>query len=171
MANLFETERLSVRPIADTDFDEMMAVYGDLDAMRYVGDGTVLSAENCKRWIQVTHENYKTRGYGMACLILRETGETIGFCGLTHPGGQEDPELKYSFHRRFWNQGFATETGLAMAAYGEATLGLTRIISTVDPGHTASRHVLQKCGFTHESTVLEEDGLETALWVRVVDGD
>ena len=129
-----------------------------------MGDGTALSAEDCRRWIEITDNNYRTRGYGMACIELKESGETVGFCGLTHPGNQADPEFKYTLHRRFWGVGIATEAGRGMVAYARNELGLTRIIATVDAGHTVSHNVLRKCGFTHESTGPEEDGSATALW-------
>ena len=65
--------------------------------------------------------------------------------------------------------GFATEVGRAMLSYAEGELGLTRIIATVDGAHTASQNVLRKCGFSPESSDLEEDGQEIALWVKLAD--
>ena len=166
MATLFETERLCVREIEALDFDDMMEVYGDLDAMEFVGDGSALPAEDCKRWIEITKGNYEKRGYGMSCVTLRETGETVGFCGLTHPGNQDDPELKYAYHRRFWRRGFATEAGRGMVAFGEAKHELKRIIATVDPDHGVSHAVLQKCGFAYEFTEEDDEGHTTATWTR-----
>ena len=47
----------------------------------------------------VTAENYDHRGYGMFALVERETGAVVGFCGLVHPGGQTEAEIKYAFLR------------------------------------------------------------------------
>ena len=77
----------------------MLAVYGDAEAMRWVGDGTPLSPEECDRWLVVTAENYAKRGYGMFALVERETGAVVGFCGLVHFGGQAEPEIKYALLR------------------------------------------------------------------------
>jgi RimJ/RimL family protein N-acetyltransferase len=168
MATLFETERLRVREIAGDDYEEMMAAYGDLEAMKYVGDGTALEAEDCARWIEITKKNYERRGYGMSCVVLKETGEVVGFCGMTHPGNQDDPELKYTFHRRFWKRGFATEAARGMLAHGAEKHRLTRIIATVDPAHKASHQVLEKCGLTFESKRRNGDGSETEVWATRV---
>jgi len=65
----------------------MLAVYGDADAMRWVGDGEPITHEACVKWLEVTENNYRVRGYGMFALVNRKTQEVLGFCGLVHPGG------------------------------------------------------------------------------------
>ena len=58
---VFETPRLLGRRLEPQDLEPMLAVYGDLEAMRFVGDGTALSREDCARWLAVTAENYEKR--------------------------------------------------------------------------------------------------------------
>ncbi|MFT6714244.1 MAG: RimJ/RimL family protein N-acetyltransferase/ribosomal protein S18 acetylase RimI-like enzyme [Planctomycetota bacterium] len=168
-ALLFETERLRVRQIDERDFDAMVRIYGDLEAMKYVGDGTALTRESCLAWIEITRNNYATQGYGLSCIVSKQTGHTIGFCGFTHPGQQADPELKYCLEKASWGKGFATEVGLGMVAYGAAELGLNRIIATVDAAHSVSRHVLAKCGLALESSSANDDGSGSEVWARHVE--
>lgn len=93
---LFETARLLVRHIEHTDADAMYSVYGDADAMHWVGDGQPLDHNQCEHWIEVTHRNYAVRGYGMFALVERQSQKPVGFCGLVHPGGQTEVEIKYA---------------------------------------------------------------------------
>ncbi|MDF1838441.1 MAG: GNAT family N-acetyltransferase [Planctomycetota bacterium] len=159
-----ETERLRIRHLQPSDIAHMRVVYGDLEAMRYVGDGSAISEEDCVRWVDVTLKNYTKRGYGMFVVELKESGRVIGFCGLVHPGDQELPELKYAYLREHWGQGYASEAGEALRAHGEHSLGMPGIIATVDPEHIVSHRVLAKCNFTLRKTITEDDGLPIAVW-------
>ncbi len=160
---LFETDRLRVRQLSADDFDMMMAVYGDVDAMLYVDDGSAITAEETSRWIAITQKNYANLGYGMAAVEEKESGQLIGFIGLVHPGGQQLPELKYSYLRQWWGQGVATEAAVAMVEYGREAHNLDEIIATVDPAHTASQNVLRKAGLHYLCTV-EEHGDPTDVY-------
>ena len=40
------------------------------------------------------------------------------------------------------------------------------LIATVDPAHTTSHHVLEKCGFIKGRVVIEDDGLPTQIYYR-----
>lgn len=146
---LFETERLAVRRLRRDDLVPMLAVYGDADAMRWVGDGTVLSREDALRWLDVTERNVATRGYGMCALVLREkSGAVAGFAGLVHPGGQPEAELKYALGRQQWGRGLATEAARGMLAWGARTFGLQSVIATTAPANRASHRVLRKAGMS-----------------------
>lgn len=158
---LFETSRLIARRLDAGDLEELLLVYGDKDAMRWVDDGGILSRSEGIRWLDVTAMNYRNRGYGMAALVARVSGELIGFCGLVHPGGQAEAEIKYALKRAYWGQGFATEAAEAMLAYGNRHHGLNYIIATTAPDNIASHRVLQKAGMTQGRLVEEEDGGST----------
>ena len=81
----------------------------------------------------------------------------LGWCGLKkHPEGFVD--LGYRLQKNYWNQGYATEAGLASLKYGFETLALKEIVGQVIPKHTASIRVLEKVGmtFSHEGIDQEE---------------
>lgn len=158
MNALFETSRLAVRRIETADVDAMFEVYGDRDAMKYVGDGQPIAYDACVEWVAVTHRNYDKYGYGMFAIVLKSTGSVIGFIGIVHPGGQPEPEVKYALRREVWGQGVATEAVTGLISWGQATFGLARIIATIDPENAASRRVLQKAGLHVVETRIDEDG-------------
>ncbi len=161
---LFRTDRLVVRHLDYPDYDDFYAVYSDPAAMRWVDDGTPIQAEDCFRWIEITHKNYAARGYGMSALVLQETGDIVGFCGLVHPGGQEDVEIKYALKRSVWGQGLATEAVRGMLEYARREFGVERVIATVAPENSASTNVLAKAGMFETDRIMEEDGAETAVY-------
>ncbi|MBC7808959.1 MAG: GNAT family N-acetyltransferase [Akkermansiaceae bacterium] len=161
---IFETSRLIGRKLTPDDTDALYSVYGDAEAMRWVDDGQPLPREECARWIDVTHNNYAKRGYGMSALVLRETDMVIGFCGIVHPGGQPQAEIKYALSRPFWGRGFATEAVRAMLVYGAQTFHLTSIIATIAPENIASHRVLTKSGMLFTENRRNEDDTTTSVF-------
>jgi RimJ/RimL family protein N-acetyltransferase len=161
---LFETGRLAVRRLRRSDLPALLAVYGDLDAMRWVGDGSALTALDAHRWLDVTERNVATRGYGMCTLTRRSDGAVIGFCGLVHPGGQPLPEIKYALARAHWGQGLATEAARGLLDWGTRCCGLRHIIATTAPDNSASHRVLRKAGMRDAAPRRDDDGSTTQLF-------
>ena len=160
---VFETPRLIGRRVEAQDLEPMLAVYGDLEAMRFVGDGTALSRDDCERWLAVTAENYAKRGYGMFALVERQTGQVVGFGGLIHFAGRGEPEIKYALLRSAWGRGLATEAARALLEFARAR-GLPEVIATVHPLHGASQRVLAKAAMERGELRDEEDGTQTQMF-------
>jgi len=161
---MFETERLLVRRLTRADLASLHAVYGDAGAMRWVGDGKAITEADCLKWLEVTERNYRNRGYGMSALVARSSGEVVGFCGLVHPGGQDEVEIKYALGRRWWGAGLATEAVQAMLRHGAWAHGMSRIIATVAPANAASQRVLEKVGMIHAGIRKNDDGSATNVF-------
>lgn len=161
---VFRTPRLVARCIEREDAAALQEVYGDADAMRWVGDGRPLDFAQCEQWVEVSLRNYANRGYGMFALVSQETGSVIGFCGLVHPQGQSDPELKYALRRDCWGRGLATEAARAMLAAGASRFGMRRIIATTAPENAASHRVLLKAGMARGALRNNQDGSWTQLF-------
>ena len=161
---IFTTERLNVRRWRDSDFASILAVYGDEDAMRWVGDGEPLSAADATRWLEVTRNNYTKRGYGMFAIESTPTGEVIGFIGIVHPDDQLEAEVKYALARQHWGMGLATEALRGVVEYGAEAHELTALIATTAPANKASHRVLEKCGFVRGELRTNEDGSRTQVF-------
>lgn len=155
---MFQTERLRIRRWREADLPALFEVYGDAEAMRWVGDGRPLTREGCERWLAVTEANYAARGYGMFTAEHLADAGIVGFCGLVHPGDQPEAEIKYALRRPYWGQGLATEAARGLLAFGRDSLGLATIIATVAPENAASRRVLTKAGMTLTEPRMDKDG-------------
>ncbi|MEN3109700.1 GNAT family N-acetyltransferase [Uliginosibacterium paludis] len=157
----FLTHRLLVRRWNDDDIDALHEVYGDEDAMRWVGDGHAISRDDCVRWLAVTRNNYLKRGYGMFAIELRAQPGVIGFCGIVHPDGQIEPEVKYALRRSHWGQGFATEAVRGLIDHAHRRLGIDFLIATIAPANLASHRVLLKAGMRCGDLLQDPDGTQT----------
>ncbi|MBN1765493.1 MAG: GNAT family N-acetyltransferase [Sedimentisphaerales bacterium] len=93
------------------------------------------------------------KGYAFG-IILKDTGEVIGGLGL----GKVDKkhkcaEVGYWLGRKYWRQGIMTEAVRLLLEFGFTDLKLYRIYSHIFEPNTASRRVLEKCGFQKEGVM------------------
>ena len=162
---VFTTARLVARRWTHADIDAVEVVYGDADAMRWVGDGQPITRAECEQWMEVTFANYRTRGYGMFTLEDESSVSVIGFAGIVHPGGQSEPEIKYALLRAHWGRGVATEAAAGLLEYGATHHRLSRIIATTHPANIASHRVLLKAGMERGELRPNADGSQTLLFI------
>ena len=111
---MIETERLILREMTADDFAALTLVWGDAENMRYYPYR--FDEARVRSWIQRNQERYRTLGFGLWALCLKETGEVIGDCGLTMQpiDGEWLPEIGYHLHKDFWRQGYAKEAAGAV---------------------------------------------------------
>lgn len=151
-----ETPRLSFRQFSAADSRPLMDVFGDAAVMRY-GDGVQTPAW-VKDWLLEVQNSYRTWGYGKWAVTNKKT-DLLGYCGLSHADdvcGQSEITLGYRLARRYWGQGYASEAVAATINYGFNTLGLKRLVATIDPHNMASVRVAEKVGMVYEKDVMFE---------------
>lgn len=140
-----ETERLLLRPMLESDFDALHRIFTDAKVMAAFNHPP-FTREQMQRWLQRNLDHQKEYGYGLFSVLLKETGELIGDCGLEQMEDMHAAELGYDFHSDVWNQGYATEAAIAVRDYAFDTLRLPQLISLIRVGNLASRRVAEKVG-------------------------
>ena len=161
---LFTTRRLLVRYLTSADLPVMEEIYGDAQDMRWVGDGQPLDRSACERWLEITRRNYVERGYGLFAVENKVSGEPVGFCGIVHPAGQPEPEIKYAVRRMCRGQGLAREAAAGLLDHAGKRFGLTHIIATVAPDNLASVTILKKLGMQLVRSYTDSLGYPTDLY-------
>ena len=112
--NIIETERLILREYTPEDFDALYEIMSDPETMRHYP--APFDADRTRRWIEWNLENYEQYGFGLWAVVLKETGEFIGDCGITIQDidGEKLPEIGYHIHKKYWRRGFAKEAARAV---------------------------------------------------------
>ena len=145
-----ETRRLTLRPFVESDAEQLFAISQDPEVMRFIGDRTIPSMEDCWRAVAVWLGHWQLRGYGPLAVIERESGRFIGRVSLWYPYGWPAPELGYLFGRDAWGRGYATEAAGATLDWAFEHVEDPRDwISLIDPANAASVRVVTKLGETH----------------------
>nr|WP_315024971.1 GNAT family N-acetyltransferase [uncultured Aminipila sp.] len=105
----FETERLILREYTMDDFDALYEIFSDEVTMEYYPKP--FDRNKVRDWIKWNIENYEIFGFGLWAVVLKETGEMIGDCGITMQtiGGKIKPEIGYHIHKKYWNKGLGNE--------------------------------------------------------------
>ena len=142
-----ETKRLILRPMQESDFESLHLIFTDVKVMAAFNHDP-FTHEQMQRWLQRNLDHQEEFGYGLFSVILRETGQLIGDCGLERMDDQGAVELGYDFRSDFWHQGYATEAALAVRDYAFKILKLPLLISLIRVGNRASSRVAEKIGMT-----------------------
>lgn len=158
MSIILETNRLILKRIALSHFEDLFALRSDPEVMKYIGDGSIQSKEEVENFIKcsLTTGYYEKYGLDFFSVYEKETGLFVGQAGLFHVGfdvKQAEIELAYRLHKKYWNRGYATELAKALIEYGFNKLSLSKIIAAVRPENERSRRVLEKAGMSYTGIV------------------
>jgi RimJ/RimL family protein N-acetyltransferase len=155
--------RLLLRQMTDADLDDMAALLGDPDVMRYYPQPK--TRDEAQGWIAWNQLNYRTHGFGLWVMTLRATGEFVGDCGLTvqRVDGTDELEVGYHVRASLQGHGYATEGAAASRDFARDVLGAARLIAIINPANTPSRRVAEKIGLELEKHTTVHDA-ETAIY-------
>jgi RimJ/RimL family protein N-acetyltransferase len=168
-----ETERLVLRRWnVPGDLDAYAAICGDPEVMRYIGDGSVATLDDCAQMLEQYETTWREHGFGLFALERRDTGELIGNTGLAIPDFLPEilpaVEIGWRLGRTHWRCGFATEAARAALAFAWDPVGLDRVVSVHAVGNDPSGNVMQKIGMhLDRETVHPKNG--RALRVYAID--
>lgn len=145
---ILETERLYLRELEQGDFSALCKILQDEKTM-YAYEGA-FSDKEVQEWLDKQLGRYGKYGFGLWAVILKETGELIGQCGLTMQPwkDREVLEIGYLFRRDCWHQGYATEAARACKRYAFEVLKAKEVCSIIRDTNTASQNVALRNGMT-----------------------
>ena len=111
---IIETDRLILREYTIRDFEALYEIMSDPETMQHYPKP--FDEERTKNWIEWNLNNYKEYGFGLWAVVLKETSEFIGDCGLTiqNIDGEYLPEIGYHIHKKYWRRGFGSEAAKAV---------------------------------------------------------
>ena len=158
---VFETERLSLRQFTADDAPFILELVNEPSFIQNIGDRGVRTLSDAVRYIEAGPiSSYARNGFGLYLVTLKESGESIGMCGLIKRDALDDVDIGYAYLPKFWSKGYAVESALAVKEQAR-NLGLKRLVAIVDPANTGSIRVLEKLGLVFEKMIkLSADDIE-----------
>lgn len=139
------TARLRFRRMSPADLDDMAALLGDPEVMRFYP--APKTREQAAAWIAWNEDNYARHGYGL-WIIETPTGEFVGDCGLTWQAvnGVSTLEVGYHVSVAQQGQGYATEAAAACVEFARTRTTSAELVAIVHPDNAASTRVAEKIG-------------------------
>ena len=145
---MVETERLILRPFKESDVDAVFAMRADADVMRYIREPQ--KRQEAINWIKLVSSRWENEGIGLCAVILKETNELVGWCGLWQLVETGEIEVGYAIAKNYWRRGFAAESAMASLEYGFNELNLDKIVACANPLNEGSQAVMRKIGMTFD---------------------
>jgi RimJ/RimL family protein N-acetyltransferase len=145
---LLQTDRLSFRPFTESDFDSMRSLDTDPAVVRYLGHGRIREVVETRKNFERVFADYAQYGIGLYAAESMKTREFLGRTGLIPwiLDGELVWEIGYSFLKKFWGQGLATEAASFWKAYGFEHLSVSFLVSLINADNRPSIHVAEKIG-------------------------
>jgi ribosomal-protein-alanine N-acetyltransferase len=163
---ILETERLILRRFTNDDSEFILEQLNEPSFIQNIGDRGVRTMDEAQDYLRNGPiASYAKNGFGLYAVTLKDTGQSIGMCGLIKRDELEDVDIGYAFLPRFWSRGYAFEAARAIKAYAKDVIGLKRIVAIVDPNNSGSMRVLEKTGLAFEKMIrLSDDDIELKLF-------
>lgn len=158
----FKSKRLIYRPYCEEDLQTVHAQFNEPARRRwfYFQEPDCLTLEFARKEIEKSKEiglrrvNILNQEFGLG-IALKESGELIGYVGLSRFHGMEmleNVEIGWQISEAHQGRGYATEAAKAAVEWGLAELCRlgepAKIVAKIEHENWSSRKVAEKAGFT-----------------------
>lgn len=152
MTTTLITERLTLAPVQLSDYEELVALWGD-PAFATAIFPSALSSEDV--WFRLLRDIGHWEALGRGNWAIRETatGAYVGSVGVLDyrrimEPAFDAPELGWGVAPRFQGKGMAFEAVSAALAWCDEALNAPRTVCMISPGNAPSHALARRAGYT-----------------------
>jgi ribosomal-protein-alanine N-acetyltransferase len=149
---MLKTERLVLRRWRDSDREPFAAINADPEVMEHFP--ATLTPDESDAAIDRIEAFFEERGFGLWALEIAETGQFIGFTGLSVPGfeAQFTPavEIGWRLTRSSWGHGYASEAARRALTFAFDDLDLAEVVSFTSHTNLRSQMVMKRIGMIND---------------------
>ena len=108
MEIVIKTQRLILRKFTLDDAAFMLKLLNTPTWLRFIGDRNVKTLEEAEQYLLNGNiRSYQEYGFGFYVVVIKETQESIGICGIVKREGLEDWILVSHFSNNLWERAMA----------------------------------------------------------------
>ena len=151
MTTTLITDRLTLTPVAVSDYDELKALWGDPAFIRHIFPQP-LTGEDV--WFRLLRDigHWEALGHGNWTIRLKDTGEHVGSVGVLDfrrvvEPAFDAPELGWGVHPRHQGKGLAFEALSAALTWCDDTLNAPRTVCMISPDNGPSMALAARAGY------------------------
>lgn len=148
--------RLLLRPLDDVDADDLLAIFGDPEVMRYWSREPWTRRDEALEMLardRVAHAEGSALRLGVECMTSRRIVGTVALFNLSQTNRRG--EIGYALAHACWGHGLMHEALSLFVAWALETLSLHRLEADIDPANKASARSLLRLGFQREGLLRE----------------
>lgn len=143
---ILESDRLILRPLAESDAAAIMALDADPRVIRHTKAGLDGAAADPAAMLARALAHRRARpGFGFWAAEMRADGAFIGWFHLL-AAAEGEAELGFRLRHAVWGRGYATEGARALIEHAFDTLGVARVSASALAANPASIRVMEKVG-------------------------
>jgi len=159
-----ETQRLIVREATESDASFIKALLNSPNWLEFIGDRNIKTEEDAKNYINNALVNsYKTNGYGLFLVALKENNRLIGMSGFVKRDYLSHPDIGFAMLPEYEGKGYSYEAAKAVMDYGQNILKASKIYAITDEGNIKSQNLLKKIGLKQNSTIMPPNSDEELI--------
>ncbi|MDI1316983.1 GNAT family N-acetyltransferase [Flavobacterium sp.] len=164
-----ETERLLLRRLNEKDFEEVMALRGNPETMKFIPRPLVKTKEEALEHLAMIEEKIINNTGINWGITIKGNPKIIGIIGhyKIQPENHR-AEIGYMSLLETYGKGYITEAIKVVLAYGFDQMKLHSVEAIIDPDNIASEKVLLKNGFVKEAHILENELWDGKYWDTVI---
>lgn len=154
---VFQTTRLLVRRLHDSDFEPFHEMQSDDEVMRYTTGRGLDEAEN-RRQLKMCIDCYSKseNDFWVWAIIRKVDGQFVGTCAVAP--NQNRPEIGYRLLKRFFRMGYGQEVCNGLIEYCIHAKKLSEIIAYADVRNVASTTILDRSPLQYIKETTNDDG-------------
>lgn len=162
-----ETERLLIRPTIIEDAPFLYELMNSPKWIQFIGDQKMDTVDKVKTYIEEKMQpQFIKLGFTNNTLILKESNEKIGICGLyCRENSLDELELGFALLPEFEQKGFGSESAARLIEFGFTQLFTKRISAITNFYNLDSQKLLLKLGFSFVKDEIEDSGEEVKIYI------
>jgi [ribosomal protein S5]-alanine N-acetyltransferase len=146
MSLIFETHRLLLKPILESDLNTLHSIFINPYVRKYLCDDKVLSLQQVEEMLIESQKLFDERRFGLWFIETKDEKEIIGFVGLWYFFDEEQPQLAYALLPEATKKGYATEAATRILEYCFNELGYQYLLTSCDKPNLESRKLAERIG-------------------------
>lgn len=148
---IIQTKRLIIRPVAIEDAPFILDLMNTPKWIEFIGDRNVKTVKEAEDYIrEKALSQFETHGYGNNVVILRETEEKLGTCGIYHREGKNNPDIGFAFLPDYRGRGYAYEANVKLLQIAKDNYKLNEIDAYTMKENLPSRKLLERLGLVNK---------------------
>lgn len=144
-SSVLTTDRLTLRLPTGADFDLYRRFFDETTGDGYFYGGPLRPDQASVR-LAADIGHWQMKGFGKFVIEQRDSGGTVGGCGIVHWDGWPSHELTWWLMGDQRGKGFATEAANAVLHFAFDTLGWAQVETHIRDTNTAAARLVQRLG-------------------------
>ncbi len=139
---LFETSRLSVRRLLDSDIDAFHDMQSNPKVMEFIKPAMTIEESQKELERFMGYYGNSELFFEIWAVLEKDSGEFVGICGV-YTDETEEPQIAYRLRECFWGKGMGKEIATNLISYCFDSLGMEEIVAYVQSGNAGSIRILE----------------------------